>query len=131
MAVIGRGGAPDEIKAKLYGWDLTYWVPIKVNASGESETAIISPLETVEFDNVAANSTVIPTGAKNYGYDGTAWDRLRTTSVLAGGTIDDGLLAVGRVPPADPVEKIKQFTVWSLLRCPLTTIVVLSKQRTR
>jgi len=110
MAVISRGGASDEIKANLHGWDLTYWVPIKVNTSGQSEVAIISPLETVEFDDVAANSTVVPTGAKIYGYDGIAWDRLRTTSVMAGGTIDEGLLAVGRVPPADPVEKIKMFT---------------------
>lgn len=115
---------------------------VKIAQTGKTSAVtseLTSPLETTGSDNVPTTSTVVPTSSKIYGYDGTYWDRLRTTSAgdnqttgilnvglsgfdgtnqdrlrttapLSGGTIDVGLLAVGRVPPADPVEKIKSFT---------------------
>lgn len=75
-----------------------------------------------------------------YGYDGANWDELKTTEYMAGGTIDAGLLAVGRVPPADPVEKIASFTaaastvaVWTPAagkRWNLTDFVISAKNAT-
>ncbi len=119
------GGTLD-VDIKTLGGSVVPFGPMPVQPGvGEIWNATCS---TVHTDAVAAASTLTDDTTNNanfwidtdndkiyyptmqHGFDGTFWDRIRTTSAMSGGTIDTGLLAVGRVPPADPVEKIALFT---------------------